>query len=462
MPVDGTIQLAYQDTAWFNDPLNAEIILKEGQHVYLSDGADEFLSAYVVGDGITELQNLPWKGLIIGVQSVTGSNVDNTDPVNPVVNPLGLIKIIDLNGELFTDLATAKSYIRTFIDHSTYPITQESYQDGVYYFTTPINTEAMLLGGFMQNSSASFVDELGLICHFNQAAFFINIGNHIFGADMIFEGQSFYGTTGNTVFKKDVYFFIYPSFPHFENATGTYFFNNNLTLDASEQFALNSNAKFIFSQNIGPTEGANYVGFFSGSTSTIFASASKYSSNAGGIQGDLQTAISNGCNVQFDGINLATVNDLTRNNLGLYEMFITTGDQTTTSNIASNITGLVSQTLQANTRYYFEGIIMIGCNNTGGVKIQATLPALSSIAINLEGASSSATGRTFSRLIASGALSSGNFCSVNSSYYYIKVAGEVSIGATPGTVQFGFASGTNLQTSTIHQLGTCINYKKLN
>lgn len=88
MPVDGTIQLAYQDTAWFNDPLNAEIILKEGQHVYLSDGTDEFLSAYVVGDGVTELQDLPWKGLIYptGVQSVTGVNVDNIDPTNPVVN----------------------------------------------------------------------------------------------------------------------------------------------------------------------------------------------------------------------------------------------------------------------------------------------------------------------------------------------------------------------------------------
>lgn len=85
MPVDGTIQLAYQDTAWFNDPLNAEIILKEGQHVYLSDGTDEFLSAYVVGDGVTELQDLDWKGLIYpsGVQSVTGVYVDNTDSDNP-------------------------------------------------------------------------------------------------------------------------------------------------------------------------------------------------------------------------------------------------------------------------------------------------------------------------------------------------------------------------------------------
>jgi len=300
------IRVGKKDAVFFS--ANPTLILKDGQFLFNSDTLELF-----IGDGTSQLSalvaiNVPPSS---GVQSVTGTQVDDTDPNNPIVNPLGLIKIIDLNGELFTDLATAKSYIRTFIDYSTYPITQESYQDGVYYFTTPINTEAMLLGGFMQNSSASFVDELGLIFHFNQAAFFINGGNHIFGADMKIEGQSFYGTTGNIVFKKDVYFNIYPSFPHFENATGTYFFNKNLTLDASEQFALNSNAKFIFSQNIGPTEGANYVGFFSGSTSTIFASASKYTSNAGGIQGDLQTAISNGCNVQFDGINLAKEVDLT-------------------------------------------------------------------------------------------------------------------------------------------------------
>lgn len=105
MPVDGTIQLAYQDTAWFNDPLNAEIILKEGQHVYLSDGTDEVLSAYVVGDGVTELQYLDWKGLIYpsGVQSVTGVNVDNTDPVNPVIKPLYKVKGFIYNKSTWTN-----------------------------------------------------------------------------------------------------------------------------------------------------------------------------------------------------------------------------------------------------------------------------------------------------------------------------------------------------------------------
>lgn len=151
-----------------------------------------------------------------------------------------------------------------------------------------------------------------------------------------------------------------------------------------------------------------------------------------------------------------------RNNLGLYEMFITTGDQTTTSNVATNITGLVTGTLEANKRYYFEGIIRIGCNNTGGVKVQATIPTGASMSFNAEGATTSLTGRTFTNLLASATLSGVAYGLVNSQAYYIKIAGEISMGSTTGTVQFGGASSTNGQTSTFIQLGTCINYKKLN
>jgi len=97
MAVNGSIQLAYQDTAWF--AANPTLVLLEGQHVYLSDGSDEFLSAYVVGDGVTELQDLPWKGLIYpsGVQSVTGPNVDDTDPFNPIVNEQQVMYSPDTN-----------------------------------------------------------------------------------------------------------------------------------------------------------------------------------------------------------------------------------------------------------------------------------------------------------------------------------------------------------------------------
>ena len=95
MEVNGTIQLAYQDTAWFNDPLNAEIILKEGQHVYLRDGADEFINAYCIGDGITTLDNLPWRGLKQNLQEVTdeGATTTNLIEVGGLDNTAKLITL---------------------------------------------------------------------------------------------------------------------------------------------------------------------------------------------------------------------------------------------------------------------------------------------------------------------------------------------------------------------------------
>jgi len=55
------IRLGYKNSAWFT--ANPTLVLLEGQHVYLSDGADEFIEAYVIGDGTTTLSVLPWRGL---------------------------------------------------------------------------------------------------------------------------------------------------------------------------------------------------------------------------------------------------------------------------------------------------------------------------------------------------------------------------------------------------------------
>ena len=162
--------------------------------------------------------------------------------------------------------------------------------------------------------------------------------------------------------------------------------------------------------------------------------------------------------------NLSDVSNIftSRNNLGIYEMFITTGDQTTTSNVAANITGLVTGTLEANKRYYFEGLIHIGCNNTGGVKIQITLPTGATVFLATTGNTTSGTGTAWSSLNASATLLSVSYSTQNTSFGQIRISGEVQMSSTTGTVQFGFASGTNTQTSTIYQLGTVINYKKLN
>lgn len=251
---------------------------------------------FKIGDGVTAWNTLPYFSIggSSGVQSVTGTNVDNTDPLNPIVNPLGLIQIIDLNGDFFTDLATAQAYLRTYINETIYPITDESFNSGVYFFTVPENTECILLDYFLGDLStsktASIIDEFGLISKYGDSAFYRNNGNN-----------TFY----NVNFNPSVTTVARSAFRY---STGINQFNN-LSLTGTNFFGFQSVGKFIIKGNIGSSESANYTAsFFGSSTSTILARSEKYTSNAGAIQGDLQTAISNGCNVQFDGINLVTLN----------------------------------------------------------------------------------------------------------------------------------------------------------
>lgn len=227
-----------------------------------------------------------------GVQSVTGSNVDNTDPNNPIVNPLGLIKIVDLNGEIFTDLATAHTYLSAYL---TAPIlSNESYNNGVYSFN--ISLPNSITAGFLNNTSAYIIDRYGLINSYKQS-FDGNTGNNIISAPALDYG---YGL--NTIFFLD---------GAFNGATGINTINGNIKQNTiGQNFATSSTGKFILNGNIGLDETANYTNFFTGSSATIFAPKEKYTSNAGGINGNLQTAITAGCNVQFDGIDLATIPNL--------------------------------------------------------------------------------------------------------------------------------------------------------
>jgi hypothetical protein len=63
--------------------------------------------------------------------------------------------------------------------------------------------------------------------------------------------------------------------------------------------------------------------------------------------------------------------------------------------------------------------------------------------------------------LTSATLSALAFCTINSSGGYIKIDGEVQMSSTAGTVQFGFASGTATQTSTIYQLGSQLTITEL-
>jgi hypothetical protein len=151
---------------------------------------------------------------------------------------------------------------------------------------------------------------------------------------------------------------------------------------------------------------------------------------------------------------------LTRADLKMTDVYITTGDQTTTSSTASSITGL-SFSATASKRYKISGVIHIGCGSTGGVRIQATLPTGATVYLICTGLQSSATAILQAGIIASATLTGNAFCTIISSSGYIKVDGEIQLSSTAGTVQFGVASGVNLQTSTIFQLGTQLTITEL-
>lgn len=148
-------------------------------------------------------------------------------------------------------------------------------------------------------------------------------------------------------------------------------------------------------------------------------------------------------------------------NLRMWDLFLTNGDQTTTSSTASNITDLVSTTLTANKRYKIHGIIHVGCNNTGGVKIQITIPTGATVFLMTNGFTSGSTVNAWSGINSSATLGA-TFCTANSTGGCIIVNGEISLSSTAGTIQFGFASGVNTQTSTIYQLGTQIILTQIN
>ena len=234
---------------------------------------------FKIGDGVTAWNTLPYFSIggSSGVQSVTGPQVDDTDPANPVVNPLGLIQIVDLNGELFTDLATANAYISTFTSAT---ITDESFNHGVYYFTVPSNsdfsnTNFFLSLGIFTPTSAYIIDSFGLITVFSDSLCLNNSGNSIFG-NITCGADSFTSSSGiNTL--------------------------NDVSAD-TPSFAAAS-GKFLFNGTVAAT-GIFLSDFFLSSTATILTNKGNFG-NANLLQ-----AASNGANVQYDGINLATLNDL--------------------------------------------------------------------------------------------------------------------------------------------------------
>ena len=136
------------------------------------------------------------------------------------------------------------------------------------------------------------------------------------------------------------------------------------------------------------------------------------------------------------------------------------GNQTTTSATAQAVTELITGTLEANCRYVIHGFLHTECDNTGGVKIAFDVPAGASIWGGILSRTSSATGFSGQNITADATLIANAFNTQNaqaSSSVWL----DVTLGATAGTIQLMFASGTGGQLSTLHQAGTFLIVEKI-
>jgi hypothetical protein len=77
---------------------------------------------------------------------------------------------------------------------------------------------------------------------------------------------------------------------------------NDFNMDGGCAFASNTSGTFKIKGLIDPASASS--GFFSSSTATLLVSSILYTSNAGNIDASVGEAILNGCNVQFEGVNL--------------------------------------------------------------------------------------------------------------------------------------------------------------
>jgi hypothetical protein len=118
----------------------------------------------------------------------------------------------------------------------------------------------------------------------------------------------------------------------------------------------------------------------------------------------------------------------------------------TTSNVASNTNLAVA--MGANEVWEVEVEMTLSCSGAGGVKFAVSLPAGATIEGGVLGHSTGFTAMTGARINASATLTTNAFCTVAGTLR-ARAQYRIKNGSTAGSATFQFASGTNLQTSTI-------------
>jgi hypothetical protein len=129
-------------------------------------------------------------------------------------------------------------------------------------------------------------------------------------------------------------------------------------------------------------------------------------------------------------------------------LYLTAGNATTSSNVASNITGLTAS-LEANTVYRISGFLALGCNNTGGMFFGFATLAGATLSVRFLG-TTGATSVVRPLVVTTGSLTGTAIATQNATTNFAFFSGYIET-TTAGTLQMQFASAVNTQTSTVFE-----------
>ena len=409
------IKLGYKDSAWFT--ANPTLILKQGQIVAL-----EQTGTYKLGDGVTQLSALTFLGGggTVDVNTI-GAAINGATSATP--NDTDLVMSVDTSVAKKNTWTQIKAFLKTYFD--TLFVKKGT-------LTTNYLQKADGLGGVTDSS----ISDDGTTVIINSGTY-VNSGT---GAELSAQGTE-----------------VYMSADAQSNTNiGTNLLGNEFTHNIKNTFnSPSNNFPQLTASQIVATDASKNLQTLSTATYPSLTELSY----AKGVTSAIQTQLNDKLTASNNLSDLTNVNTA-RNNLKEWDLYITSGDQSTTSNVSSNITDLVSPTLTANKRYDFEGHIYASSNYTGGVKFQITIPTGATITACFDGPIGSNSTSQSGIVLASATLTGFSFIQFNGSSM-IKVKGQVLLGGTTGTIQFGFASATNTRTSTVNQLGTHITLRQL-
>jgi hypothetical protein len=137
-----------------------------------------------------------------------------------------------------------------------------------------------------------------------------------------------------------------------------------------------------------------------------------------------------------------------RTNLGFVATRLTS-DQTTTSNVAGNVTGL-SCSIGASEVVHVDFYLSTACSTANGLKLAVTVPASATLLGHSEGFSTGSTSAPrWDRLTSSGTLTSNAYNALAAQGGQVRLWVVVVNSTNAGSIQLQFASATNGDTSTI-------------